>query len=249
MNESLELTNTEFNNRENNVSHLPYDREMAFYKAIKNGDMGTTMALFTPLCTQGFGKLSDNKLRNLKYHLIITVAFITRYCIEGGLEMETAYNLSDIYILKIDRSDTEEEVREIHKELVQAYVKRMQALKHRKLYSKPVTACIDYIYDNLHSKINLEDLADVSGLSEAYLSKLFHKEVGKTTSQYITEKKIESAKNILAFTDNSSADISNYLCFSSESHFISVFKKITGVTPKEYKKQHFREKDRSINGQ
>ena len=235
-----ELTKIEFRNREYMINHLPYDREMAFYQSIKNGDMEEMLRLFTPFKVEGFGKLSDNPLRNIKYHLIITVAFITRYCIEGGLEMESAYNLSDIYIRKIDTCSSEEGIRDLHRELCEAYVKRMQQVKTKKLYSKPITLCVDYIYNNLHSKITLDELAEVSGLSPTYLSKLFHSEVGTTIAQYITNKRIEAAKNLLIFTDYTPVDISNYLCFSSESHFISVFKKVTGLTPKKFRTMHFR---------
>ncbi|MBE6354654.1 helix-turn-helix domain-containing protein [Treponema sp.] len=235
-----ELTRIEFKNREYMINHIPYDREMAFYQSIRNGDMEEMKRLFKPLCVEGFGKLSDNPLRNLKYHLIITVAFITRYCIEGGLEMESAYNLSDIYIQKIDHCSSEEGIHQIHKEMTEAYVKRMQQQKTRKVYSKPISLCIDYIYDNLHSKISLDELSEVSSLSTSYLSKLFHSEVGITIAQYITNKKIEAAKNLLIYTDNTPVDISNYLSFSSESHFISVFKKITGLTPKKFRTIHFR---------
>ncbi|MCI5523334.1 MAG: AraC family transcriptional regulator [Treponema sp.] len=237
-----ELAQTEFKNREHSVNHIPYDREMSFYQSIRNGDMAEMERLFKPLCTEGFGVLSKNPLRNLKYHLIITVAFITRYCIEGGLEMEQAYNLSDIYIQKIDVCTTEESVHSLHAELCRAYVKKMAELKKKSRFSKPVTLAIDYIYDNLHSKILLEDLAKVSGLSESYLSKIFHSETGLTVSQYITAKKIESAKNLLQFTQYSTAEISSYLCFSSESYFINIFKKETNLTPKQFRNLYFRNK-------
>lgn len=235
-----ELTKTEFKNREYLINHIPYDREMAFFQSIKNGDMEEMQRLFMPLNVKGFGKLSENPLRNLKYHLIITVAMITRYVIEAGLEMEAAYNLSDIYIRKIDTCGDEDSVRMIHKELCEAYVKRMQQQKKQRLYSKPVTQCIDYIYDNLHEKISLDDLASIAGLSTSYISKLFHSEVGITIAQYIQNKKIEVARNLLMFTEYSTSDIANYLQFSSESYFIAVFKKTCGITPKKFRTLHYR---------
>lgn len=237
-----ELAKVEFKNREYLIKHISYDREMAFYQSIGNGDMEEMKRLFIPFNVEGFGKLSENPLRNLKYHLIITVAMITRYVIEAGLEMEAAYNLSDIYIRKIDVCGDEDSIRKIHEELCEAYVKRMQACKRRRLYSKPVSQCIDYIYDNLHEKISLEDLAEVSGVSSSYISKLFHSEVGITIAQYIQKKKIEAAKNLLLFTDYSITDISNYMQFSTESYFISVFRKFCGVTPKKFREVHFRSK-------
>ncbi|MBQ7925469.1 MAG: AraC family transcriptional regulator [Lachnospiraceae bacterium] len=234
------LTHKEFLNREYMIQHLSYDREMAFYRSIQRGDRQEAMRLFQPLNADGLGILSHDKLRNLKYHLIITIAFITRYCIEGGLEMEEAYNLSDIYILRVDACITEAQIHAIHQELVEAYAERMQKLLKKMRFSKPVMQCIDYIYDNLHTKIKLEELADAVGLSPSYLSKLFHKEVGSTVTGYILEKKIDAAGNMLAYSEYSIAEITNYLCFSSESHFIEVFKKYMQMTPKEYRRSHFR---------
>lgn len=243
MNIEKKLSHTEFLNREYNISHLSYEREMAFFESIKSGDITEARKLYKPLDSENLGMLSDDKLRNLKYHLIITVAFITRYCIEGGMEMEAAYNLSDIYVRSIDRCSTEEQIHILHREVVEDYTQRMQLLHKKKLYPKSVLLCLDYIYDNLHTKITLEMLADIAGLHPSYLSKLFHKEVGVPVSVYIMKKRIEAAENMLKFSDYSGSDISNYLCFSSESHFIQAFKKHTGYTPKVYREKFFRKRN------
>ena len=99
---------------------------------------------------------------------------------------------------------------------------------------------MDYIYDNLHTGVTLEELTAVTGLSPSYLSRLFHKEVGTTISGYIARKKVNAAENMLKYSEYSFVDISNYLGFSSESHFIKVFKKYTGYTPKVYRDTFFR---------
>lgn len=234
------LTKTAFNNREYMITHLPYEREMEFYQSVKMGNIKEVNRLFKPLGGSGFGRLSDDNLRNLKYHLVVTIAFITRYCIEGGMEMETAYNLSDIYILRVDRCVSEEEIHSVHRQVVDDFTGRMHSIIKKGLFSKPVLICLDLIYDNLHNKITLNDLADNVGLSAPYLSKLFHKEVGVTLSQYISQKRVEAAENLLKFSDYSCIEISNYLCFNSESYFIQVFKSYTKLTPKEYREKFFR---------
>ncbi len=236
------LSHVEFLNREYNVSHLSYEREMAFFQSIKDGNPDEARRLFKPLNSEEMGRLSEDNLRNLKYHLIISVAFITRYCIEGGMEMEAAYNLSDIYIRSIDKCRTEDEIHLLHREMVDDYAQRMQLLRRQNRYPKSITICMDYIYDNLHTKIGLEKLAKITSLSPAYLSKLFHKEVGMTVSAYITKRRIEAAENMLKFSEHSCIEISDYLCFSSESHFIQVFRKHTGYTPKQYREKFFRER-------
>lgn len=235
-----DLTKTTFKNREYMITHLPYEREMEFYQSVKMGNKEEVKRLFKPIGGSGFGRLSDNDLTNLKYHLVITVAFITRYCIEGGMEMETAYNLSDIYILRVDRCTAADEIHQIHRDLVDDYTERMHAIVKKGLFSKPILICLDMISQNLHNKIGLNDLADTVGLSAPYLSKLFHKEVGITVSQYITQKRIEAAENLLRFSDYSCIEISNYLCFNSESYFIQQFKTYTKLTPKDYREKYFR---------
>ena len=234
------LSEAEFRNREYMITHLSYDREMEFYQSVKMGNIEETQRLFKPLSSEGLGKLSEDSLRNLKYHLIITIAFITRYCIEGGLNMEEAYNLSDIYIRRVDECVTVKEVDSIHREVVDTYVHKMNKLHQNRAFSRPIIVCIDYIYDNLHSKILLDDLADITGLSAPYLSKLFHKETGMTIKQYILGKKVEAAENLLKFSDYPCSDISQYLGFGTESHFICVFKGFTKTTPKEYSERFLR---------
>ena len=240
MNIEKSLFQIEFLNREQQISHLSYDLEMLFFQSVKQGNTEEVKRLFKPFNTSEMGILSKDPVRNLKYHLIVTIAFLTRYCIEGGLEMETAYNLSDIYIRHVDLCHTEEEIHHLHWEVVDDFAHRMQLLHKTSLYSKPVTACMDYIHDRLHTGITLEELADIANLSPAYLSRLFHKEVGVTISGYILGKRVDAAENMLKYSEYSFVDISNFLGFCSESHFIKVFKKYTGYTPKVYRDTFFR---------
>ncbi|MBQ8515584.1 MAG: helix-turn-helix transcriptional regulator [Ruminococcus sp.] len=234
------LSHVEFLNREYNIPHLSYERETAFFQSIRDGDITEVRRLFKPFDCGEMGQLSEDSLRNLKYHLIITVALITRRCIEGGMETRAAYNLSDIYIRSIDKCQREEEIHLLHREVVEDYAQRMQILHRKTLYPRPVLLCLDYIYDNLHTHITLDKLAEVTGLSPSYLSRLFHKEVGQTISGYIMKKRIVAAENMLKYSNYTCMEISDYLCFSSESHFIQVFKKHTGFTPRRYRERFFR---------
>lgn len=233
------LAKIEFENREDNRFHTPYDKEIEFYQSIKMGNVEEAMQMLRPFNSDGMGILSEDKLRNLKYHLIISIAFITRYCIEGGMEMEEAYNRSDIYIRRLDGFTAEEEIEALHVEIVEEYAKRMRNIRKKTMYSKAIIVCLEYIYTNLHTKITLETLAERAKLSPSYLSKLFHKEVGISVSGYITQKRIEAAEKMLRYTEFSSAEIANCLCFCSESHFIATFKRYVKVTPREYREQQF----------
>lgn len=235
-----ELTYKAFMNREYAFKHSPFEQEFEFYDYVKLGDIDGVKKHMTPLGANGAGILSEDRLRNLKYHFVITVALVTRFCVEGGMEMETAYTLSDLYIMKADKCTSEEEIHRLHDEAVMEFTRQMNKIAHGTVYSKPVIMTMDYIYDNLHSKISEKDIADHVSLSVSYLSRLFRREVGVTVSTYIAVKRVETAQNMLKYSDYSPLDIGNYLAFNSHSHFISTFKKYTGMTPSEFRKKYFR---------
>lgn len=235
-----ELTYKAFMNREYAFKHSPFEKEFEFYDCVKSGDTERVKKLMTPLGSGGTGKLSEDSLQNLKYHFIVTIALITRFCVEGGMEMETAYTLSDLYILKMDKLKSETEIHKLHKEAILDFTGQMKFVSRGTVYSKPVILTMDYIYDNLHSKISVRDIAEQMSLSEAYLSRLFHSEVGVTISAYIAVKRVETAQNMLKYSDYSPIDIGNYLEFNSHSHFISTFKKYTGMTPNEFRRKYYR---------
>lgn len=230
------LARLEFEQRELLVSHLPYEQETRFYRAIQSGDRERVEALFTPLGQEGFGTLSHDALRNLKYHLIITVAFVTRYCIEGGMDTETACNLSDLYIQRIDQSTAPQEVHDLHRELTLAYTERMRVLAARPALSRPVMRCAEHIHTHLHQRITVEELCRVSGLSRAHLSRLFHREVGVTIARYVMEKKLAAARRELEMSALPVSAVAQVYAFSSESHFISAFRRRYGLTPREYRR-------------
>lgn len=233
----------EFIMREDNISHAPYGPEFDFYIAVKSGDIDKVMKLVENAFTEktGLGQLSDDPLRNIRYHFIITVAMIARYCIDGGMEHEAAYRLSDFYIQLADQCTSIEKISRLHSTMTIDYTKRMKALRMEKILSKPIVKCIDYIYKNLNIRITVAMLAEHIELHPSYLSKLFKKETGISISMYIQQRKIETAQNMLKFSDYSPAQIASILAFPTQSYFIEVFKKRVGMTPKKYQELCFRE--------
>ena len=73
--------------------------------------------------------------------------------------------------------------------------------------------------------------------SESYTMKLFHDELGITISHFVNRCKLEEAKSHLSHTEMTLSEISNYLCFSSQSYFQNLFKKKYSVTPNTYRKK------------
>jgi YesN/AraC family two-component response regulator len=243
MNYDKEWNHMEFTQREVSISHRPVEDELLFYNAVKNGDINyvaNNCMNHVFLNPEGMGLLSENPLQNLKYHFVVTAAMITRNSIDGGMETEKAYGLSDFYIQKVDKCQSEEEISNLHQMMCSDFTKRMQLLHKNKVHSKHIVLCIDYIYNHIHDRITLKELADKLDLSTSYLSILFVTEVGMSISDYIRKNKIERAENLLKFSDYDIADIANYFSFSSQSHFTQAFEKQVGLSPKKYRDKYYR---------
>ena len=230
----------EFLHREYGFFRAPLAPEMDFYETIRSGNLRKIKTLLNePFNSkQGLGVLSNNPLQNLKYHMTVTTALVARFCISGGLSQSEAYSLSDYYIRQADEATTAEEISELHNEMCLHYTKQMSALQRSSVTSKAVSTAINYIYEHLHTRITLETLASVTNLSAPYFSRLFKKETGYSVSEYILNKKLETAKSMLAESSYSIAEISASLAFPSQSYFTNVLKKDCGLTPKEYRSQN-----------
>ena len=174
------------------------------------------------------------------YHFVAMTAIVTRVCISKGMPQDVAYKLSDAYIMKADSQLESGDIHDIQIEMIKTFADFMKDRKEINAKSKQIKLCIDYIRENIHSSITVSELADRLDLNETYLSKLFKKEMGITVSEYIRDEKVEEACWLLRYTDKTSIEIANDLSFSSHSYFISVFKKATTMTPKEYRNEYFR---------
>lgn len=235
-----ELTHTTFLQREYNFKHTTYNDEISTMSAIKHGDIEQAGKFFDSFLDTGCGHLSDNPERNAQYMYVAGITLMTRFAIEGGMLEKDAFNLSDLYIQKMDQCrSSQEAIRTLYGQAALDFARRVHNLQKKNIYTKPILLAIDYIYDNLHYNISVEEVAQQVNLSTSYFSSLFKKELGISVASYIRNMRIEAAKNMLRFSDYSYQDISNYLAFSSQSHFISSFKKQVGMTPKEYRLTHF----------
>lgn len=217
------------------VGRIPFDREMAFYQSICSGEIELVRLFVTPLCSEGYGILSRDALRNLQYHFVISTAMIARFCVQNGMTPERAYRLSDHYIQSADTCTKPEEIHALHGEMLAAYTAKMRRIRNSRVFSKQIVRALDFISEHLHSRILIEDAARQVGISSGYLSRMFHAETGMPFSEYVNRKKTETAACLLRYSEHSDLEISNMLAFSSQSYFIKIFRRYTGMTPRQYR--------------
>lgn len=228
----------EFITREENIRHHTYREERNQFELLRAGDPRALEARREALANNKPGTVSLDPIRNCKYLTVTFIASACRAAIEGGVDERRAYDISDLYIQKLDLMDDPGEIDCLGSDAFAFYLREVQAAAKKRVVSRHVSLCLDYIYNHLHEPIPAQALADLTGLSPSYLSSLFKSEMGQSISEYIMAKKMEAARNMLRYTDYSSAEISSLLNFSSQSHFIKAFKKYVGETPKRYREQN-----------
>ena len=113
---------------------------------------------------------------------------------------------------------------------------RKEAKNNKKgLSSSALREVLLYIDQHLEEDLSLVEIANIIPLSAHYFATLFKEATGKTLFQYITQRRIECAKELLAREKASIIDICYQVGFKDQSYFAKVFRKYTGFTPKAYR--------------
>ncbi len=105
------------------------------------------------------------------------------------------------------------------------------SLENSKLYNCAVRRAMDIVQRDFGQNIGIASVATEIGYSPNYLGSLFTAETGMSFTEYLQNKRISYAENLVKTSDLSVKEISRISGFSSPSYFISVFKKKRGCTP------------------
>ncbi len=238
MNTNRDLNYRLYLHKTEGFERTPYKKEFERYADVREGrieQIKKNMQEIRKDFLKGKGVLSKDRLRNIRYHIIVAVAMVSRNCIDGGMPHDAAYTLADIYIQRADVCTSEEKLIDLLEEMQLDYASRMRTIKKDMAISIHIRKCIDYIYDNLDKKLTVNELSEVVNLNVTYFSKLFLKETGMSVKDYVHDVKINTARNMLTLSDYDYSEIALGLGFSSQSAFITLFKQKTGITPKKYR--------------
>ncbi len=132
--------------------------------------------------------------------------------------------------------DTCRPIGQVHEQLTRitekyyAYVRAHESGQVNQL----VQGAVAYIYQNYHQDISVSDIAGMLYLHPNYLSRLFKKKTGQSISDFIIRLRIERAKTLLAQEDKKVYEVAHEVGYESVPHFQTIFRKWTGVSPKEY---------------
>jgi two-component system, response regulator YesN len=106
-----------------------------------------------------------------------------------------------------------------------------------KSVSKEVADAVHYIQSRYDQEISLKEISEFVQLSPNYLSLLFKKDMGRNLIEYLTDYRIEKAKELLRSTSLKTYEIAEIVGVPDSAYFSRIFKKTTGVSPIEFRKR------------
>lgn len=211
-----------------------YGYENELIEAVSKGQSHKVDMLFETLSHFHFEQRSADPLRNIKNYCVIMNTLLRKAAEQGGVHPLHLDSTSSGFAFRIEQAVSVESMTSILSEMFHAYC-RLVRKKSLKGYSPPVQKAIALIDADLSVSLNLRTLANSLNISSSYLSSLFKKETGQTLTDYILARRMDQARQLLSRTKLQVQTIAQHCGIVDVHYFSKLFKKATGMTPKEFR--------------
>ena len=187
---------------------------------------------FQALLRDSCRRSNADQLRDFSLELLSQLAGL---CTQAGIYPWNTVNYPDT----VARLFAASSVEEIESHLSSACSRLIDLLLEQRTQSKNqlIRSAKSFIQENLRDpELSLESISSHIGLSKIYFCQLFHKEEGVSFTAYLNAKRIEKACSLLRSTNKKIFEISDETGYRNPKYFNYVFKRVTGVTPMDYRK-------------
>jgi len=211
----------------------PYEKEQQLITKLKTGNTNEAKALLNDLLGYVFFSQGSN-LEVIKSRSLELCALLSRAAIEGGATSDSILKVNNQLLTIIPTLSNMDDLCYKLQEAIDAFTDCMfehVPSKNTELIKK----AIHYISKHFANPITLDDVADLVHLNPAYFSSVFKQSTGSSFKEYLNMVRIEEGKRLLSNTDYSLIDIAIATGFENQSYFTKVFKKYTGLTPKQFR--------------
>lgn len=222
------------------------------YYSLRDGNIEGVMSCKALIDSVEGDRLSSDELTNKKFLFVSSTTMAAFFAMQGGMQTEAATALKNLYISRMDDCKTIEAVDELHTIMFLDFTRKVQESKEfieesqaaeekgRAKISRSIAQAMDYIRQNLHTKLMLKDIGKAVSLSPNYLATRFHEETGTTVQDYVRDQRVAVASTMLKESNYTLTQIATGLGFGSNSHFIKVFREQMKITPKQYRLRYYR---------
>ena len=231
---SKEIVSYKYKKFNADYQHVPYSIQKGWMDAIRTGDVDALYRIAEMTNRDELGMLAETDLKQSEYHAVVAIVIANLAAIEGGVDSDQAYELSDVFFQRLEKCTSTTMFDEVIRDSVLAYVELVRQKKNSSS-NYHVGRCRDYIAAHIQENIKVSALAESVGLDESYLGRIFKDTEGVTIKEYIRREKMKVAAEMLAHSDATIAEISDFLGFHSKSYFGEIFLKTYQLTPLNYR--------------
>ena len=211
----------------------PYEKEKALITKLKTGDTEQAKALLNDLLGYVFFA-EGNNFEVVKSRALELSSLLSRAAIEGGATSDSVLKVNNQFLMSLQNITDLDDLCYKLQETIDVFTDCMFNYIPSK-GNEIIKKAIRYISQNFSRNLTLDEVADHVHLNPSYFSTLFKQSTGSSFKEYLNMVRIEESKRLLSNTDYSIIDISLATGFEDQSYFSKVFKKYTGLTPKQYR--------------
>lgn len=217
--------------------HNQYRYELAIMDAVRQGDVDKVERAFTIPLQGKFGVLGPTPLRSMQNHVHNLNSTVSRSAISVGVLPEKAYALSDKFFMAAEHCQTVEQCIELRVMCAKAFATLVREYRQSLEGTRPplVHNAILLISRLIYNRCTVQDLAERLQVSSAHLERVFKQSMQVTLCDYIMGEKIKLAQELLRDTNERISAIAHILSFSDSAHFSHCFKRLTGLSPRQYR--------------
>lgn len=221
--------------------HAPYELEEQILKEIEDGVCQLSdyeMLKKSEYPNTDFGRVAlESDMKQAEYMAVASITLAARAAIRGGVQPRMAYAESDLLLQRLSVCTQIFQYQEITTIAMETFANMVRRTKMERK-GVLVEQCKDYIAKHLYQKFTITQMSEEIFVSRTYLSAKFREQTGKSIQEYIMEERLNAAANLLKYSNESIAQISDYLHFSSPGRFSGRFKKVYGMTPHQFRETY-----------
>lgn len=216
-------------------NHNTFILEQRMLADVEYGRTDNIRALIQAPTAGRAGKIAHDALRQQKNLLVCNATLVSRAAIKGGMPVEDAFALSDLYIQKSELLNSCDSIMQLSADMVMDFTGKVEHLRSSGVSGMLSRTVRRYVLLHISRNITTEELAQRLTMSRTYFCKRFKEETGVSASRFVLQIRIDEAKRLLRITKKTLGDIALSLGFSSQSHFQNAFKQVVGITPAQYR--------------
>ena len=239
-------------NRQMHLIDERYRMENRLLEAVAAGDYRRTLRILMEYRTlmdspdQEYRPSSTDALRDFKNSTHVMNTLFRKAIEQNHVHPIYIHEYSTGYDQDIERASSPAEISALIRDMVRryCYLAKNYSLA---IYTRTVREAILYIELNLYGALSTRDVARAVNVTPNYLSSQFKKETSGTISDYIRQRRIDTAVRLLNTTDLTIQEIGERVGIGETSYFSRQFKAVIGMSPMEYRKMVHGQDDKKVS--